>query len=349
MIDYKAIIEELDEDKVKNLLNKLEISFVDKGDYLLMRTVCHNAYEDEASEKLYYYKNSHLFVCWTHCGNMSIFTFLKNYYEARNIDYDWYTDIYSVILDCSNYNQNLKGTYRYKSIRDIYKRENNDTELPTYPIGVLDCFVKFYPPEWLEDGISTTAMDKFNIRYSISQNKIIIPHLNSNGELVGIRGRALNEEEVEILGKYMPVKLENSWYTHPLSMNLYGLYENKENIKESGIVYVCESEKAVLQAESFSTPNCCVAVCGSNFNKKVLRLLIKECNPKEIIICFDKEELPGETKYFLKLWDICQKYKNYCNFSFIYDKENLLNLKDSPTDKGEEVFKKLIEKRVIVK
>ena len=44
-----------------------------------------------------------------------------------------------------------------------------------------------------------------------------------------------------------------------------------------------------------------------------------------------------------------QKYKNYCNFSFIYDRDGLLNLKDSPTDKGEETFIKLVGKRVIVK
>ena len=35
----------------------------------------------------------------------------------------------------------------------------------------------------------------------------------------------------------------------------------------------------------------------------------------------------------------------YTNMSFVYDRENLLNLKDSPTDKGEVIFKKLVEKR----
>ena len=40
-------------------------------------------------------------------------------------------------------------------------------------------------------------MDKYNIRFSPTQNKIIIPHYDINGRLVGIRGRALNIEEVE--------------------------------------------------------------------------------------------------------------------------------------------------------
>ena len=192
-------------------------------------------------------------------------------------------------------------------------------------------------------------MDKFNIFYSISQNKIIIPHYDIDGRLVGIRGRALNEWEVENVGKYAPIRIENTWYKHPLSMNLYGLNVNRKNIQAHGLCFLFESEKAVMQMEGFHLPNCSVAVCGSNFNKYQLNILMKTCAPHEIILCFDKEELPGEDKYFNKLWNICQKYKNYCNFSFIYDREGLLDLKDSPTDKGEETFIKLVGKRVIVK
>lgn len=102
----------------------------------------------------------------------------------------------------------------------------------------------------------------------------------------------------------------------------------------------------MLQMESFNFPNCSVAVCGSKFNIHQLRLIKKICNPKEIVICFDKEELKGEDKYSNKLYEMCKKYKNYCNMSFIYDRENLLKLKDSPTDNGEEIFNKLIKRRV---
>ena len=350
MINYKGIIEQLDTQKVIQLMETLgSDDYVQKPGYIIFKTICHNEDASEASMKLYYYENSHIFQCYTECGSMSIFQFLKTYYETRQIDYDWYEDVYKVILDCSNYRQ-LDGfaPKKYKSIRSTYSAPER-IKLPTYPNGIIDCFTKFYPQEWLNDGITRTTMDKFNIRYSIPQNKIIIPHYNINGELVGIRGRALNDWEVENVGKYMPVQIEGKWYSHPLSLNLYGLNETKENIKRIGICFLVESEKAVLQMDGWDFANCSAAVCGSQFNKHALRLLIRTARPKEIVICFDKEEKEGSDEYFNKLYKIGKKYQNYCDFSFIYDRENLLEMKDSPTDKGADIFWKLYNRRVRVR
>lgn len=349
-MDYQKIIENLNIQNVIKLMEKLGVEVIkETADYYQFKTVCHNIDQDEASDKLYFYKNSKLFVCYTNCGNMSIFKFLKHYYEIRQIEYDWYEDIYNPIVNCSELRSNFEFEKpEYESLKKRYKK-NENIKLSTFSPEVLDCFTKVYPVEWLEDGISKQAMDKFNILYSISQNKIIIPHYNVNGELIGIRGRALDEWEIENVGKYMPIKIEQTWYKHPLSLNLYGLYQNKENIKKTGVCYLFEAEKSVLQMENFSCPNCAVAVCGSSFNKFSLKLLMQECSPKEIVICFDKEEKEREDKYFNKLSGLCKKYSNYANFSFIYDRQNLLDMKDSPTDKGEEVFNKLLSRRSRVK
>lgn len=100
--------------------------------------------------------------------------------------------------------------------------------------------------------------------------------------------------------------------------------------------------------DSFSIPNCGVAVCGNKLNKFALDILIRECHPNEIVICFDSEELPKSNKYFNYLYNIGKKYQRYGDFSFIYDREHLLQLKDSPTDRGQEIFEKLLKKRVKV-
>ena len=349
-MDYAEIISNLDTDSVIHLMTELGADrYDDRGDFIIFPTICHNLESSEASMKLYFYKKNKMFVCYTECGSMSIFKFLRTYYEERQIEYDWYQDIYEVVCNCSSFKQK-EGFIKpvYKSLKERYSVVRKEVQLPEYSPNVLDCFIKYYPPEWLNDGISKLTMDKFNISYSISQNKIIIPHYDIDGRLVGIRGRTLNEWEIDNVGKYAPIQVEGVWYKHPLSMNLYGLNKTFMDIRRNGICYLFESEKSVMQMDSFNMPNCSAAVCGSNFNKYQLNILMKFCAPSEIVICFDKEELPGEEKYFNKLWNICQKYKQYCNFSFIYDRKGLLNLKDSPTDKGEEVFLQLLKKRIKV-
>ncbi len=82
-IDYQEIIEELDDEKVKELLDRLDVPYRDQGAAIIMPTVCHNEDADEASWKLYYYKNTHVFQCYTECGAMSIFTFLKNFMKQE--------------------------------------------------------------------------------------------------------------------------------------------------------------------------------------------------------------------------------------------------------------------------
>lgn len=349
MINYKEIIDNLEVDKVEDLLYQLGAeNVIRKDNCLITNTICHN--ESGGSMKLYYYFDTHIFYCYSNCDAMSIFSFLKHYYEARGIEYDWFNDILQVVLNCSvisSFDVEKPHSERI-DFKEKFKKRGK-TNLPTFDEKILKVYTKLYPIEWLQDGISRAAMDKFNILFSISERKIVIPHYNSNGELIGIRGRALDPYEVENVGKYTPMKIENTWYSHKLSHNLYGLNFNKEAIKRNGYVYLVESEKAVMQMESFSLENCSVAVCGSQFNKLQLNILLKETHPKEIIICFDKEEFPNEDKYFNKLYKMCEKYKNYCNFSFLYDRKNLLELKDSPTDKGEEVFKKLLKEKVVVK
>ena len=349
MIDYEQIVKDLKDEEVIRLMYELGADRHEETDnYIIFPTICHNENATEASMKLYYYKDTHLLYCYTEDGPMSIYKFLENYYKTRNIEYNWGQDILKLVFQCSAATElTTKETIFKQSLKDKY-RKRQSIQLAAYSPNVLESFVKQYPIEWLEDNISAGAMDKYNIRYSISQNKIIIPHYDINNRLVGIRGRALNESEIAY-AKYAPVKIEDIVYKHKLSLNLYGLNHNWKNIKELGICYIAESEKAVLQSELFGEKNCTVAICGSSLNIYQIKLLMQHCQPKEIVLCLDKEELPGEDKYFYKLWDMCSKYKLYTNMSFIYDRENLLNLKDSPFDRGRNIFNKLLEKRVKVK
>ena len=58
----------------------------------------------------------------------------------------------------------------------------------------------------------------------------------------------------------------------------------------------------------------------------------------------DKESL----KWIKKLQGLNDKFKNKVQISFIFDKEDLLDYKDSPIDKGKDVLLKLLKERIIL-
>lgn len=320
--------------------------YVEKEDYIIFKTICHNEDAQNASLKLYYYKKDHRFVCYTDCGcSFNIFTLFQKRYDLLKINYNFYKDIILKVADGVSINNNSKsGFYReYESIYHKYKEDIPNIEYKHYNEEVLNSFTFFAAPEWLDDGISEEIMKLYNIRYSISQNKIIIPHYDKDNNLIGIRGRALNPEDIAV-GKYMPLVFENISYAHPLSYNLYGLNLVKDNIRRLKTAFIAEGEKSPQQYGTMfgQDNNVCVASCGSSIHQYQIDLLIKS-GAERIIIAYDKE---GETnkekeKYFNKLKSFCERYKNICNMGFIYDTKNLLELKQSPFDRGKDIFKQL--------
>lgn len=351
MIDLNILEESLTDEKVIELLAFLgNDEYINKDDCIIFKTICHNVDPEDASLKLYYYKKNHRFVCYTECGDsFNIYTLFERRYKLLGIKYNFYKDIILKISNGNVVHKDNTGFYSvYESNYDKYRKTKPLVNLPHYNKNILNIYTSFATPEWLEDGISEEVMNIYNIKYSIVNNKIIIPHYDIDNNLIGIRGRALNENDL-LIGKYMPVQIEGYTYSHPLSYNLYGLNVVKDNVKKYELAIVAESEKSALQYMTMFGKDkaICVACCGSSFHRYQLDLLLS-CGAKKVLIAFDKE---GETwekrqKYYNKLYSICNKYKNFCKMGFIFDSSNLLNLKDSPFDKGKEIAMKLIEQGV---
>lgn len=351
-VDSKKLKQSLTKDQIIKILQHLGADeFEESTDYLIFPTICHNAIGNIMSMKLYYYYNSKMFYCYTECNHaFDIFELIKKVFILKNINYEFFEIVQTIVnilqLDTTNL---VVSKNQYKPIRDRYRKKQRSTELPIYDSNVLESLSKYYPSEWLSENITRATMDEYNILYSIPKNKIVIPHYNINGELIGIRGRALNQYEVEMGNKYMPLQIENILYSHPLSFNLYGLSHNKENIKNTGMAIIWEGEKSVLKLNS-ATQNNSVACCGSSISKAQIDLLIKNCSPREIVIAFDKEYEKNSTtqskQYLDKLYTLANKYNHYCNISIIFDIDNLLGYKDSPIDRGYDIFAYLMKNRI---
>ena len=173
-----------------------------------------------------------------------------------------------------------------------------------------------------------------------------------DNRLIGIRERTLIKEN-EKYGKYRPSILNKVMYNHPLSFVLYNLNNSKNNIKNFGRAVVFEGEKStLLYASYFGMENdISVACCGSSLIQYQVDLLLG-LGVEEIIVAFDKQfKKIGDKdweKWTKKLRNIHQKYGKSCQISFMFDKGDLLNFKDSPIDQGPDVFIELFNRRVIL-
>lgn len=77
-----------------------------------------------------------------------------------------------------------------------------------------------------------------------------------------------------------------------------------------------------------------------------------ESGAKEIVVAFDRQfEKIGDDEFnhlkqnIIRLYN---KYKSIVNMSFIFDKKMITNYKDSPIDKGPDIFMKLYKERIML-
>lgn len=319
---------------------------------LIFKTVCHHG----DSYKLYYYVKDKLFHCYTDCGDsFDVYELVRRskgcsfylavdcinrFFGLHNSKPDGFVQV------DSNYTDDWEIIQKYSEV----KKRKETVKYHKYPKTLLDYYTCAYPVEWTEEGISQKALDKFNIRFDIANNKIVIPHYDMNGDLIGIRGRALNEEDVAAGRKYMPciINMDNI-LRHPIQFNLYGYYQNKEAISRAKKVVIFEAEKSVLKCESFyGDNNFTVAVCGSHISSYQRRMIL-DLGVKEVMLAFDKEYHDANSEegyeYANKILSMAYSFCPYVTTYVLWDKENLLEYQDSPADKGQEVLEKLMKQK----
>lgn len=354
-VDLDELKKQLSPSEIISIIKTIipDIRYEETNSYLIFPTICHNLNPNDSSMKLYYYFNTHLFFCYTECNSsFDIYELLKKILELRDLPSD-FNEVFNIITRNTDKISNLiedTSSEKYQSFLDKFDKKKQKVDFTIYNKDLINFFEDYAYIGWIKEGISIETMNKYNIKFSTSRNQVIIPHYNINGELIGIRGR--NLDGIDILrGKYMPVKIENKFYSHPLSYNLYGLNFTKEQIQKTKTVFIFEGEKSCLICDGwYGDKNISVATCGNKLNKFQINLLLK-LGVQNAVLCYDRmdEKIPPNGEYFNKLYSLCKKYSNYMNFSFIYDRKGILEYKAAPVDGGKEIFEKLLEERVIVK
>lgn len=350
----KDIIEQISHEQMKQIMARLgsDCKETTKGHYTF-KTICHCG----ETHKLYYFLDSKYFHCFTNCGQLSIFNIIEQvrnctFEEAKQyvIDFLGLENTFGFVEDDIHI---VDDWDMFNALDKTIREPQSINDLEPYDDRVMSVFFDEYYQGWIEEGISIRTMKKFNIKLYTSQKSIIIPHYNRYGELIGIRRRTLDEEEVAKGNKYMPICIEGKWYTHPLQFNLYGLNANEHNIRTSKTIVLVESEKGVMQLDTmYPNQSVAVALCSSNLSNAQVETIL-ELGVTEVIFALDrqyKENYSDEyKKYQQKIIKLASKLTPYVNVTILWDKENLLGYKDSPTDRGKEVFETLMNKRIPIK
>ena len=193
--------------------------------------------------------------------------------------------------------------------------EDNRSVVPI-PEEILKYYLP-YPNKMFEnDGISLDIQQELGYGYDPQTNRITIPIRTPIGDLCGVKGRLLGEPD-EYNPKYV--------YIEPTvkSKILYGLYENKNYIKNSNQLLIFEAEKSVAQCASNGIRNC-VAIGGKSISKTQMELIIRTgCAP---IVALDKGISVDEIK------SVSSVFPENIPVYYIYDKDNILLDKQSPSD-----------------
>ena len=182
-------------------------------------------------------------------------------------------------------------------------------------------------------------MQKFGIRWYELEKYIIIPCKDLDGEVIGVRRRALNDTP-----KYMPLIKNEFDYSFSTGAVLYGLYENKEIISRTNKVIIFEGEKSVMKADTMFKGKCpAVATYGSHITINQISLL-QQLNVQKAVLAYDYDD-NGEEEKFKKIQERLNNYGINCDYLFP-DYEWYLDTHDAPIDKGKEVFMKLYKNRM---
>lgn len=183
---------------------------------------------------------------------------------------------------------------------------------------------------WRSEGISDESLEKFQVKYDSFSERIVYPIKNVDGKIVNIGGRTVDSDwKAKKLRKYC------YFYQWGTMNTIYGLSDNLEYIKEKKEIIIFEGCKSVLLADSWGIRNT-GAILTSHLNANQLKILAKlGCR---VVFALDKDIDVTQDHQINKL-------KQFVTVEYIKDKRNLLNEKDSPVDKGVEVFQKLYEQR----
>lgn len=303
------------------------------------------------------YKNEHLPVeaytrdikdQYDNSNIISLVSYINNSYFLHSVkwicqicNYDFYERDYNEpeFLKCLNELWLLNKS----GIENI-----EDEKIIPLDESVLKYFGNYSNKLFLDDNIDDLTQLEFGLGFDLKSNRITIPIRDELGTLIGVKGRLYSTELFDHENKYLYL------YKCPKNQILYGLHKTLPYIQKTGIVYVVEAEKGVLQGWSKGIKNV-VSIGGHQLShnqvKKMTHLGVNIClcyddkadyiNQKindEICLVKDKDFYQKERDKFLHEQKV---------YAIIDENNKVLGNKQSPFDRLDKWDELLKMKRLL--
>lgn len=184
---------------------------------------------------------------------------------------------------------------------------------------------------WEAEGISKESLRKFQVMYDGFSDRLVYPICNLDGKIVNIGGRTLDPQWKE-------KELRKYCYFYPWGKLdlIYGLFENMKAILEKQEIVLFEGCKSVLLADTYGIHNA-GCLLTSHLNPQQMKILAKL--GVRVVFALDKD-------VDIRKDHNIEKLKRYVNVEYVWDKNDRLDSKDSPIDKGYEVFWEVYNNRL---
>lgn len=236
----------------------------------------------------------------------------------------WHEYINGVAKKRKDYTACLKDIIRKRKRRVEFKPN------PVIPEETLDDYYYWGQPlpfqDWIDEGISYETQVMYGIGVDALSHRVTIPLRNRFGQLVGVKGRLMVDEE-DMDFKYLYLcRCNNSqeWFNFHYA-HQYILMEKR--------VYIVESEKSCMKLFEHGIYNS-VAI-GASAISEVQAQMIKQLGLDiEIVLCYDKGLATEEIEKNAKMFEGRDVYA-------MFDTDDLLEDKQAPIDAGIEIWKQL--------
>lgn len=207
------------------------------------------------------------------------------------------------------------------------------TDRQILPWSYYEQFANEIPQEWVDEGISADILQEYEIRVDKKSNRIVYPVYDKDGNFIGVKGRTRfkNYKDLQIKKYLNYQKIQTTDY-------FMGMKQNRENILATKSAIIFEGLKSVMHVAGWGYNNC-LSSETSDINDAQAAILIS-MGIRDLTIAFDRDVGMGHIRKTTKL------LQKYMNVYAVYDKWGLLQDKDSPCDRGEEVWQTLYERKI---